>query len=270
MDIHILTLFPSMFRGPFNCSVVGRAVERGLARVHLRDIRDRTRDAHRTADDYQYGGGPGMVMKPEPIFESVEDALSGFSPEARALVPVVLLSPQGRLLDQAAAGELASKPGLVLICGHYEGVDERVRESLATHDVSIGDYVLTGGELAAMVVADAVVRLLPGVVGSPESVRGDSITSGLLQHPVYTRPPVYRDLGVPPVLLSGDHGEVARWRREQALLRTLRRRPDLLEKADLTDDDLRLLAAHGYLGPFAPSGDLCVNRHSGESRNPEG
>ena len=246
MDIHILTLFPGMFHGPFDHGVVGRAVGRGLVRIHLRDIRDHTHDAHHTADDYQYGGGPGMVMKPEPVFEAVDHALSGFSAGDRARVPVVLLSPQGRRFDQAAAAELASKPGLVLICGHYEGVDERVRESLATDDVSIGDYVLTGGELAAMVVADAVVRLLPGVVGSPESVQGDSITSGLLQHPLYTRPPVYRGLGVPPVLLSGDHGEVDRWRREQALLRTLEKRPDLLEKADLDDDDLRFLAAHGY------------------------
>ena len=246
MDIHILTLFPGMFHGPFDHGVVGRAAGRGLVRIHLQDIRDHTHDAHRTADDYQYGGGPGMVMKPEPVFEAVDHALSGFSAGDRARVPVVLLSPQGRRFDQAAAAELASKPGLVLICGHYEGVDERVRESLATDDVSIGDYVLTGGELAAMVVADAVVRLLPGVVGSPESVQGDSITSGLLQHPLYTRPPVYRGLGVPPVLLSGDHGEVDRWRREQALLRTLEKRPDLLEKADLDDDDLRFLAAHGY------------------------
>ncbi len=246
MDIHILTLFPGMFQGPFDYSVVGRAVARGLVRIHLRDIRDHTHDRHNTADDYQYGGGPGMVMKPEPVFEAVDDSLAGFSSDARPRVPVVLLSPQGRRLDQAVARELASRPGFVLICGHYEGVDERVREGLATDDVSIGDYVLTGGELAAMVVADAVVRLIPGVVGSPESVQGDSITSGLLQHPVYTRPPVYREMEVPPVLLSGDHGQVDRWRREQALLRTLERRPDLLDSADLNDADLRLLAAHGY------------------------
>ena len=246
MDIHILTLFPGMFHGPFDYSVVRRAVDKGLVRVHLRDIRDHTHDSHHTADDYQYGGGPGMVMKPEPVFEAVDDALAGFSPDGRARVPVVLLSPQGRRLDQAVARELASGSGFVLICGHYEGVDERVREGLANDDVSIGDYVLTGGELAAMVVTDAVVRLLPGVVGSPESVQGDSITSGLLQHPVYTRPPVYREMGVPPVLLSGDHGQVDRWRREQALLRTLRQRPDLLEKADLNDDDSRFLADHGY------------------------
>ena len=197
MDIRILTLFPGMFHGPFDHSVVGRAANRGLVRIQVGDIRDHTHDNHHTADDYQYGGGPGMVMKPGPIFEAVEDALSDFPGDVRDSVPVVLLSPQGRRLDQNVSADLASKPGLVLICGHYEGVDERVREALATDDVSIGDYVLTGGELAAMVVTDAVVRLLPGVVGSPESVLGDSITSGLLQHPVYTRPPVYRDLGVP-------------------------------------------------------------------------
>ena len=246
MDIRILTLFPGMFHGPFDHSVVGRAANRGLVRIQVGDIRDHTHDNHHTADDYQYGGGPGMVMKPGPIFEAVEDALSDFPGDVRDSVPVVLLSPQGRRLDQKVAADLASKPGLVLICGHYEGVDERVREALATDDVSIGDYVLTGGELAAMVVTDAVVRLLPGVVGSPESVLGDSITSGLLQHPVYTRPPAYRELGVPPVLLSGDHGEVDRWRRERALLRTLEKRPDLLDKADLKDDDLRFLAAQGY------------------------
>lgn len=246
MDIHILTLFPGMFHGPFEYSVVGRAAARGLVRIHLRDIRDHTHDSHHTADDYQYGGGPGMVMKPEPVFEAVNDALAGFSSDVLPRVPVVLLSPQGRWLDQGVARELASGPGFVLICGHYEGVDERVRDGLATDDVSIGDYVLTGGELAAMVVADAVVRLIPGVVGSPESIQGDSITTGLLQHPVYTRPSVYREMEVPPVLLSGDHAEVDRWRRERALLRTLEHRPDLLDRADLNGDDLRLLAAHGY------------------------
>jgi tRNA (guanine37-N1)-methyltransferase len=246
MDIHILTLFPGMFDGPFRHSVIARAVSNGLVRVHLRDIRQYTHDGHHTADDYQYGGGAGMVMKPGPVFEAVDDALSAWPEAMRGDVPVILLSPQGRLLDQKMAEHLSSRPGMILICGHYEGVDERVREGLATDDISIGDYVLTGGELAAMVVADAVVRLLPGVVGSAESVQGDSITSGLLQHPVYTRPPVHRGLEVPPVLLSGNHGEVARWRRQQALLRTLARRPDLLERADLSEADLEFLASHGY------------------------
>ena len=246
MRIHILTLFPAMFQGPFHQSVIKRAVERGLVQIQIRDIRDHTHDSHHTADDYQYGGGAGMVMKPEPIFEAVEDALAHYSQEARREMPVILLSPQGRLLHQKVAEELARRPGMVLICGHYEGVDERISETLATDEISIADYVLTGGELAAMVLVDAVVRLIPGVVGSAESVQGDSITSGLLQHPLYTRPPVYRDLEVPPVLLSGNHGDIARWRRQQSLLRTLKRRPDLLEVAELTPEDLAFLQSHGY------------------------
>ena len=246
MDIHILTLFPGMFQGPFQYSLVKRAIERGSARVEVRDIRDHTHDSHRTADDYQYGGGPGMVMKPEPVFEAVESALSPYGDEVRRNTPIVLMSPQGRCFDQSVAQELAQAPGMVLICGHYEGVDERIRDSLATDDVSIGDYILTGGELAAMLVVDAVVRLLQGVVGSEESVQGDSITSGLLQQPVYTRPAEYRGLDVPPMLLSGNHPEIARWRREQALLRTLQRRPDLLRTAQLSKEDLKLLRSHGY------------------------
>ena len=246
MHIAILTLFPSMFQGPFQQSVVKRAMERGLVQIQIRDIRDYTHDSHHTADDYQYGGGAGMVMKPEPIFEAVEDALAHYSQEARREMPVILLSPQGRLLHQKVAEELARRPGMVLICGHYEGLDERISENLATDEVSIGDYVLTGGELAAMVVVDAVVRLLPGAVGSSESVQGDSITSGILQQPIYTRPPEYRNLEVPPILLSGDHGKIARWRRQQALLKTLKLRPDLLEAAALTTEDLGFLESQGY------------------------
>ena len=247
MRFHILTLFPGMFEGPFNDSVVNRAVERGLLQIDIKDIRDYTHDIHHTADDYQYGGGAGMVMKPEPIFEAVEDALSFYAQDKRPQVPVILLSPQGRVFHQAIAEELSSAPGMVLICGHYEGVDERVRESLATHDISIGDYVVTGGELPAMVVVDAVARLVPGVVGSEQSVQGDSITSGLLQQPVYTRQPSYRNMEVPPVLLSGNHGEIDRWRRREALLRTLRRRPDLLPQAGLSAEDLEFLLSHGYI-----------------------
>ena len=249
MRIDIFTLFPAMFQGPFDQSLIHRAVQKGLVTINLRDIRDHTHDVHHTTDDYQYGGGPGMVMKPEPVFEAVEDALSGRREDQRDSTPVVLLSPQGRLLDQRVAQELAGKPGMVLVCGRYEGIDERIRDGLATDDISIGDYVLTGGELAAMVVVDAVVRLIPGVVGSGDSVQGDSITTGLLQHPLYTRPPDYRGMEVPPVLLSGDHGLVARWRRHQALLRTLTRRPDLLKTADLTRDDLEFLREHGYDRP---------------------
>ena len=246
MDIHVLTLFPTMFQGPFDQSVIKRAVERGLVQIQIQDIRGYAHDRHHTTDDYQYGGGPGMVMKPEPVFEAVEYSLSGYSPEVRQDLPVILLSPQGRRFHQGVAEELAGRPGMVLICGHYQGVDERIREDLATDEISIGDYVLTGGELAAMVLVDAVVRLLPGVVGSADSVQGDSITSGLLQHPLYTRPPLYRDLEVPPILLSGDHAAIARWRRQQALLSTLRKRPDLLVKVDLTQEDLAFLRSHGY------------------------
>ena len=247
MQIHILTLFPNMFQGPFHESIVKRAVKSGLVELDLRDIRSYAHDKHHTADDYQYGGGPGMVMKPEPIFEAVEDVLSRYDQEMRQDVPIILLSPQGRLFNQAIAEGLAQKPGVVLICGHYEGVDERIREALASDEVSIGDYVLSGGELAAMVVTEAVTRLLPGVVGSMESVAGDSITSGLLQHPVYTRPPEYRGQEIPQVLLSGNHGEIARWRRQKSLLKTLQGRPDLLEEAELTPEDLRFLKAHGYV-----------------------
>ncbi|MFQ5860756.1 MAG: tRNA (guanosine(37)-N1)-methyltransferase TrmD [Dehalococcoidia bacterium] len=249
MEIHILTLFPAMFQGPLSESIVKRALERGLVSVHLHDIRTYTHDQHKTVDDYQYGGGPGMVMKPEPLFEAVEAVMGSLSTTVRASTPVVLLTPQGRVFNQAIARELAQKPALVLLCGHYEGVDERVREHLVTDEISIGDYVLTGGELAAMVIVDAVARLIPGVIGDQDSVAEDSFASGLLQYPLYTRPAFYRGWEVPPVLLSGDHGEVARWRRQQALLWTWRRRPDLLERAALTPEDLRFLRSQGYEPP---------------------
>ena len=246
MFIHILTLFPEMFPGPLQHSIVGRALTRGLLRLDIVNIRDFTHDAHRTADDYQYGGGPGMVMKPEPLFEAVEAAMQAIPNETVRDIPVVLMSPQGVLLDQGLALELAQKPAMVVLCGHYEGVDARVRDHLVTHEVSIGDYVITGGELAAMVLVDCVARLLPEVVGSSESVEGDSITSGLLQHPIYTRPPEYGGWEVPQVLLSGNHQEIAQWRRQQALLATLRRRPDLLASANLSEDDRKFLRANGF------------------------
>ena len=246
IHLHILTLFPAMFQGPFGHSIVKRAVEGGLVDITVHDVREYTHDQHHTADDYQYGGGAGMVMKPEPVFEAVEAVQALYTQDIRQQMPVVLLSPQGRLFSQEVAQEWSQRPGLLLICGHYEGVDERVRQYLATDDISIGDYVLSGGEVAAMVVVDAIVRLIPGAVGSQESVATDSITSGFLQHPVYTRPEEYRGWKVPPVLLSGDHGRVQRWRREQSLLRTLQRRPDLLRKAHLTTEDKIFLASHGY------------------------
>jgi tRNA (guanine37-N1)-methyltransferase len=244
MDIHILSLFPEMFQGPFSQSMLKRAQERGLLTITLHNPRDFTHDRHHVVDDTAYGGGPGMVMKPEPIFEAVEAAQRDLETARGADVsrsaPVVLLSPQGRPFSQAVAQELAAHDALVLICGHYEGVDARVEANSggpATDCISIGDYVLTGGELPAMVLVDAVARLLPGVLHDPASPLEDSFSTGLgglLGYPQYTRPPSYRGLAVPPELLSGDHAAVAAWRRRQALLRTWRRRPDLLPDADLT------------------------------------
>lgn len=246
MRFHILTLFPEAFAGPAHYSLMGRALRRGLLSVTVSDIRAYTNDAHGTADDYQFGGGPGMVMKPEPIFAAAAEALAGYSPERRAALPVILLSPQGQLLNQQMVTELSQAPALTLICGHYAGVDERVRTGLATHDISIGDYVLTGGELAALILIDAVSRFIPGVVGTQENVQEDSITSGLLQHPLYTRPAEYRGMAAPEILLSGHHARIEQWRRQESLRRTLARRPDLLKTAALTAADLRYLAGLGY------------------------
>lgn len=234
--IHILTIFPQMFAGPFDESIVKRARQAGLVDIRIHDIRQYTHDRHHTVDDYPYGGGPGMVMKPEALFEAVEAVRSG--PDT----PVILLTPRGRTFVQREAERLATFSEVVLICGHYEGVDERVRQYLVTDELSIGDYVLTGGELPAMVVVDAVVRLLPGAMGhGAEAVSDDSHTSGLLQYPQYTRPAEYRGWRVPDVLLSGHHGEVERWRRQESLRLTLLRRPDLLERASLSPEDRRFL-----------------------------
>ncbi len=246
MRVHFLTLFPGMFQGPFEHSILRRAADAGLAEVLVHDIRGHTHDRHHTTDDYQFGGGGGMVMKAEPIFEAVEGVLGELTQLEMARARVILTSPQGRVLDQKLVEELSRQKHLVIICGHYEGVDERVREHLITDDVSIGDYVLTGGELPAMVLADAVVRLLPGVVGAESSVAGDSITTGLLQHPVYTRPAAFRGWEAPEVLLSGNHQEVARWRRRKSLERTLKRRPDLLRGARLSAEDKEYLKTMGY------------------------
>ncbi|MEK7778246.1 MAG: tRNA (guanosine(37)-N1)-methyltransferase TrmD [Chloroflexota bacterium] len=245
MDIHILTLFPEMFRGPFEESIVGRAAERELVRIRFYNIRDYARDKHRTVDDYPFGGGGGMVLKPEPLFLGVEDVRSHIAedsgPQAAEEALVVLLSPQGEVLTQAMVKGLTLHRNLILICGHYEGVDERVREHLIDREISIGDYVLSGGEIPAMVVVDALVRLIPGAVGDTESLESDTHASGLLQFPQYTRPAEYRGWSVPPVLLSGNHQEVRRWRRQQALGRTLRRRPDLLARASLSPEERLLL-----------------------------
>jgi len=237
MRIDILTIFPAMFRGPFEQSIVKRAMDKGLVDIQIHDIRGWATDRHRTVDDYPFGGGPGMIMKPEPLFAAVEAVLA----EAPERGPVVLLTPQGRLFRQEMARELAGEQRLVLICGHYEGVDARVHEHLATDEISIGDYVLSGGELPAMVVVDAVVREIPGVLGAPDASVEESFAQGLLEYPQYTRPPDFRGLTPPAVLLSGNHAEIARWRRRESLLRTARRRPDLLAKAELTEEERRWL-----------------------------
>lgn len=238
MRIDVLTLFPEMFSGPLTESILKQAQEGGLLSVKLTDIRDFARDRHRTADDYQYGGGSGMVMKPEPIFEAIESVLAdGAGDTAPA---VILLSARGRLFDHELADELSRFERLVLICGRYKGVDERVT-TLVTHEISIGDYVLTGGELAAMIVVDAVARLIPGVLGDMESAETDSFYEGILGPPTYTRPEEYRGLRVPEALVSGNHERIRRWRREQALRATVERRPDLLGSAELTEEDQEIL-----------------------------
>ena len=240
MRIDILTLFPPLFEAPFSFGIFKRAIDNGLVQINLVNIRDYTHDKHHTADDSPYGGGAGMVMKPQPIFEAVEAIKEKLEDEGKDL-PVIMLTPQGRLLSHKVAQELAQHPHLVLICGHYEGIDERVVEHLATDAISIGDYVLTGGELPAMVVADAVLRLVPGVLGSEESPLDDSHATGLLEYPQYTRPPEYRGYQVPDILLSGNHAQIAKWRREQIIKRTLEKRPELLDKADLGTEDKRLV-----------------------------
>jgi tRNA (guanine37-N1)-methyltransferase len=242
--IDILTLFPEMFSGPFDASIIKRARQSGIVDIRLHNIRDFTHDKHHVVDDAPFGGGEGMVMKPEPIFEAVEAV-------RRPDSCVVLLTPQGRLLDQAAARRLSQQAALLIICGRYEGIDERVG-SLVDEELSIGDYVLSGGEPAAIVLVDAIVRLLPGAIGAASGTAADSHAAGLLEHPQYTRPAEFRGMAVPEVLLSGNHQEIARWRRRQSLLRTRERRPDLLARADLTDEDRRFLEAMNPSSPAPP------------------
>ncbi len=234
MRIDIVTLFPAMVEGPLGESMLGRARQRGLVDIRVVNLRDYAEGPHRVTDDYPFGGGGGMILKPEPLVAAVE-ALR--TPEAR----VVLMDPRGRLFTQAVAWELAGARHLVLLAGRYEGVDERVSELVGSEALSIGDYVLTGGELPALVVTDAVVRLLPGVLGAPGAAERESFADGLLEPPQYTRPEVFRGLRVPAVLLSGDHARIARWRRQQALWRTWRSRPDLLARARLSPEERRLL-----------------------------
>jgi tRNA (guanine37-N1)-methyltransferase len=223
MKFDILTIIPELLRGPLDESILKRAQEKKLVEICVRNLRDWTHDKHRTTDDRPFGGGPGMVMKPEPIFEAVEELKRG-SPEAW----VVMLTPQGRRFDQQAARELAVREHVIMICGHYEGVDERVREALVDEEISIGDYVLTNGVLAAIVVVDATARLVPGVLGHADSAKDESFSSGWLEYPQYTRPAEFRGMTVPEMLLSGDHAAIAQWRAEQSRQRTQKRRPDLM------------------------------------------
>ncbi len=233
MKIDLVTIFPGILEGPFRESMIKRAVDRGLVEINLVDLRDYTRDRHRQVDDTPYGGGYGMILKPEPIYEAVEDLKSK---SGSGTARVILLTPQGRRFNQDAARELSQEKHLIMICGRYEGVDERVRSTLVDDEISIGDYVLTGGELAAAVVVDAVVRLLPGFIAE-EAAANESFSESLLEHPHYTRPPVFRGMEVPSVLQSGNHAEIDRWRRMQSVKRTYERRPDLLEKARLLPDE---------------------------------
>jgi len=236
MHLDVFTLLPEVFVPYLSASILQRAADNELISVKIHDIRSWTIDKHHITDDAPYGGGGGMVMKPDPIFSAVEAVLGEHPP-----CPVILMTPQGRVFNQKIAKELSLLPRLALICGRYEGLDERVREHLVTDEISVGDYVLTGGELPAMIVIDAITRLIPGALGDPDGAQDDSHASGLLEYPHYTRPPVFRDWTVPEVLLSGNHAAIYRWRREQSLKRTLLRRPDLLETAPLSDTDQKYL-----------------------------
>ncbi|MBU7319571.1 tRNA (guanosine(37)-N1)-methyltransferase TrmD [Paenibacillus oleatilyticus] len=237
MRIDVLTLFPAMFDGVFTSSILGKAREKGLVELNTVNFRDYANNKHNTVDDYPYGGGGGMVLKPEPLFAAVEDVTSGLESKPR----VILMCPQGESFSQKKAEELSAERHLIFICGHYEGYDERIREHLVTDELSIGDYVLTGGELPAMVVIDSVVRLLPGVLGNETSAVTDSFSTGLLEYPHYTRPANFRGWEVPEVLISGHHGNIEEWRRKQSLERTWRKRRDLLAGIELTPKERRWL-----------------------------
>ncbi|MER1984737.1 MAG: tRNA (guanosine(37)-N1)-methyltransferase TrmD [Solibacillus sp.] len=235
MKIHVLSLFPPMFEGVFGASILKKAQEKGAVELAVTDIRDYTENKHKQVDDYPYGGGAGMVLKPEPMFNAVEAITEGRKPR------VILMCPQGERFTQKKAEELAKEEDLVFLCGHYEGYDERIRQHLVTDEISIGDFVLTGGELPAMTVIDAVVRLLPGVLGQADSHIQDSFSTGLLEHPHYTRPADFRGMKVPDILLSGNHAKIDEWREEQSFKRTLERRPDLLDVLELTPKQQKVL-----------------------------
>jgi len=238
MRIDVLTLFPEMFTGVFNSSILGKAQEKGIVKLEAINFRAYANNKHNTVDDYPYGGGGGMVLKPEPVFAAVE-ALQAQADESPR---VILMCPQGERYTQRKAEELSEASHLIFICGHYEGYDERIRQHLVTDEISVGDYVLTGGELPAMTVIDSIVRLLPGALGNESSAVTDSYSTGLLEYPHYTRPAQFRDMKVPDELLSGHHANIEKWRRQQSLLRTLERRPDLLDKVELTDNERKWLS----------------------------
>jgi tRNA (guanine37-N1)-methyltransferase len=245
MQFEVFTLLPEVFTPYLESSILKRAAQRGLINVRVHNIRDYTHDKHHVTDDTPYGGGGGMVMKPEPIFEAVETVLGLASPqtppEPVSNIPIILLTPQGRVFNQRVAEELSAHERIALLCGRYEGVDERVREHLVTDEISIGDYVLTGGELPALMIIDAVSRLLPGVLGDPTGAEDDSHSMGLLEYPHYTKPAEFRGWRVPDVLASGDHAKIDKWRREQALTRTYKKRPDMLDKAELSEKDKKFI-----------------------------
>jgi tRNA (guanine37-N1)-methyltransferase len=245
MQFDVFTLLPEIFPPYLDSSILNRARQKGLINVRVHNIRDYTHDKHHMTDDTPYGGGGGMVMKPEPVFEAVESVLEldthPSDPQPASNIPIILLTPQGRVFTQRVAEELSRHERIALICGRYEGVDERIRQYLVTDEISIGDYVLTGGELPALMIIDAVSRLLPGVLGDPTGAEDDSHSMGLLEYPHYTKPPEFRGVKVPDVLVSGNHAKIIKWRREQALLRTFNKRPDMLEKAELSKEDLKFI-----------------------------
>lgn len=238
MNFHVLTLFPDMIRDGFQTSITGRAVEKGLLSLDTVNIRDFSVNKHNRVDDYPYGGGAGMVMQAEPVYLAYQSVAEKFPKKPK----VLYMSPQGKVFNQRMAEELAQEEEIVFLCGHYEGIDERVLEEIVDEEVSIGDYVLTGGELPALVIMDAVSRLVGGVLHNEDSAEFDSFHDNLLEYPQYSRPEVWRDKAVPPILMSGHHANVEKWRREQSLIRTLERRPDLLENANLTKQDKKFLA----------------------------
>lgn len=237
MRFHVMTLFPDMISAGLGTSITGRAIENHIFELNIVNIRDYSKDKHKHVDDYPYGGGAGMVMQPGPVYDCYQDIVKDMKKKPR----VIYMTPQGKVFSQSIAEELSKEEELIFLCGHYEGIDERVLEEIVTDELSIGDYVLTGGELPAMVMIDSISRLIPGVLNNDDSAEYESFQDGLLEYPQYTRPETFMDKKVPPVLLSGHHGNIEKWRREQSLKRTLLRRPELLEKAELTKDDKKIL-----------------------------